>query len=352
MADKSKAALTWTELRVGVLAIVSLAVLAFAILYIGGGGGSPFAPKYLVRALMTDVNGLKPGAPVRLGGVEVGTVTRVGFAPEGGAGMVEVVMRIDRRVKPRITTESKAALGSLGLLGEKAVDITSAAHGPAIEDGGYLSAATEDPFRGLLTDASGSTTHLRKILSRMDAGEGLIGKALRDEELYDRMVDVSERMQKAMGKLESERGPLGRMMNDAEMSRQLASSVKGIDDVVARVEAGKGPLGALSKDEQLVRDLKSASTNLSDVLQKLERGEGTAGRLLNDDALFNKLDSLTNRFDALVSKLERGEGSAGRLVQDPEFYNNLNGAAKDLRGLIDDIRKDPGKYLRVKLSVF
>ena len=67
---------------------------------------------------MNDVNGLKSGAPVRVGGVEVGTVTRVEFAGEG-AGMVEVTMRLDRRVKDRVTTESQATLGSLGLLGRE-----------------------------------------------------------------------------------------------------------------------------------------------------------------------------------------------------------------------------------------
>jgi phospholipid/cholesterol/gamma-HCH transport system substrate-binding protein len=341
--------LTWSELRVGLVVILSLAMLAFTILYIGSGGGSPWARKYEVKTIMTDVSGLKPGAPVRVGGVEVGTVKKVDLA---GAGMVEVTMRLDRRVKDRVTTESRATLGSVGLLGEKAVDISAANTGTPIEDEGYLPPTGGDPIKGLLTDASETTAYLKRILSRIDAGEGLLGKALRDEELYGRMVDVSERLQKAMSKLESERGPLGRLMNDNEMSRQLASSVRGIDTIVSRVEAGKGPLGALSRDEELVRDLKSASSNLSDVLQKIERGEGTAGRLLNDDTLFNKIDNVMNRFDALASRLEKGEGSAGRLMQDPEFYNNLNGAAKDLRNLIADVRKDPQKYLRVKLSVF
>jgi phospholipid/cholesterol/gamma-HCH transport system substrate-binding protein len=53
-----------------------------------------------------------------------------------------------------------------------------------------------------------------------------------------------------------------------------------------------------------------------------------------------------------VTKVEKGEGTAGRIVQDPALYENLNASAKGLRGLIDDIRKDPRKYLRVKLSVF
>src|SRR5690349_15773221 len=119
-----KKALTWTELRVGLVVIISLFVLAGTILYIGSGGGSPFAKKYVVKALMADVNGLKPGAPVRVGGVEVGTVTKVDFAT-GGGGMVEVEMKLDRRVQDRVTDGSQATLGAMGLLGEKAVDITA-----------------------------------------------------------------------------------------------------------------------------------------------------------------------------------------------------------------------------------
>jgi hypothetical protein len=39
-------------------------------------------------------------------------------------------------------------------------------------------------------------------------------------------------------------------------------------------------------------------------------------------------------------------------VHDPALYENLDAAAKELRGLLGDVRKDPRKYLRVKLSVF
>jgi len=346
-----KKALSWTELRVGLVVIASLVILAVTILYIGRTGGSPWAATYHVKALMSDVNGLKQGAPVRVGGVEVGTVTKVDFAPEG-SGMVEVEMRLDRRVTSRVTTESTVSLGALGLLGEKAVDITPSGKGVPIEDGGLLAGVAEDPFKGLLSDASDSTTHLKKILSRMDAGEGTIGKALRDEELYARMVDVSFRLQHVMDKLESSSGPLGRLVNDKDMSRQLASAVKGIDSIVARVDEGKGNLGILSKDEELAQGLKSLIASLNNIAGQLKRGEGSAGRLLNDDALYKKIDGLSSRLDSLVSKVEKGEGTAGRMVQDPALYENLNAAMKELRALIGDIRKDPRKYLRVKLSVF
>ena len=100
--NRSAKALTWTELRVGLLVIASLVVLGFTVLYVGGSGGSPFAARYDIRALMADVNGLKAGAPVRLGGVEVGAVRKVELASRG-SGMVELTMRLEKKVQPRIT---------------------------------------------------------------------------------------------------------------------------------------------------------------------------------------------------------------------------------------------------------
>ncbi len=47
-----------------------------------------------------------------------------------------------------------------------------------------------------------------------------------------------------------------------------------------------------------------------------------------------------------------GEGSAGQLLKDAELYKNLSASLKDLQSLIGDVRKDPGKYLRVKVSLF
>lgn len=349
MAEKSKKALTWTELRVGLLVIVSLTILAFTALMIGT--GSPFSRTYTIKALMKDVNGLKPSAPVRVGGVEVGTVETVDFA-EGAGGMVELSMKIDRRVQERVTTESQANLGAVGLLGEKAVDITASSSGTPIPDYGYVKAASEDPFKGLLTDAGETTAHLRRILARMDAGEGLLGKALRDEELYDRMTDVAVRLQTVIGKLESPRGPLGRMMNDEEMSQNLASTARGIQSVVARIESGQGPLGALSKDEDMVREMKAITASLNQVSAKIARGEGSLGRMVSDDKLYESLQGVSTRLDTLLTRIEKGDGSMGRLINDPEFYNNMNGAAKDLRLLIADVRRDPEKYLRVKLSLF
>jgi phospholipid/cholesterol/gamma-HCH transport system substrate-binding protein len=61
---------------------------------------------------------------------------------------------------------------------------------------------------------------------------------------------------------------------------------------------------------------------------------------------------VTDRFDQLMTKLNEGEGTAGQLLKDKQLYENMNGAVGDFRTLITEIKKDPKKYLNVKVSIF
>ena len=85
---------------------------------------------------------------------------------------------------------------------------------------------------------------------------------------------------------------------------------------------------------------------------RLQRGEGAAGKLLQDEAFSRRLDSTFSHLDTVLARLERGQGTAGKLLQDDELHENLNAAFKELRSLLAEIKSDPRKYLRVKLSLF
>jgi phospholipid/cholesterol/gamma-HCH transport system substrate-binding protein len=61
---------------------------------------------------------------------------------------------------------------------------------------------------------------------------------------------------------------------------------------------------------------------------------------------------VTDRFDQLLASLNEGQGTAGQLLKDRQLYENMNGAVTDLRTLIADVRKDPKKFLNVKVSIF
>ena len=58
------------------------------------------------------------------------------------------------------------------------------------------------------------------------------------------------------------------------------------------------------------------------------------------------------RLDDADEGPEQGQGTAGQLLHDKQLYDNMNSAANELRGLIADVRKDPKKYLNVRVSIF
>ena len=102
----------------------------------------------------------------------------------------------------------------------------------------------------------------------------------------------------------------------------------------------------------MANELSSASANVDAITGRLNRGEGTAGKLLTDDALFNRMTELTARFEKLAAGLEAGEGTAGALLKDQQLYENMNKTVAELSGLIGEIRKDPKKYLNIRVSIF
>jgi phospholipid/cholesterol/gamma-HCH transport system substrate-binding protein len=64
------------------------------------------------------------------------------------------------------------------------------------------------------------------------------------------------------------------------------------------------------------------------------------------------MNDLTGRLNDLVTKLNAGEGTAGQLLKDKQLYENMNGAVGEFRALMTEIKKDPKRYLNVKVSIF
>src|SRR5215470_8715794 len=125
--------LAWSELRIGVLMIVALVIAAALIFSLTGSKGFSWQ-RYTLKSRFGNVAGLASGSPVRVAGVEVGTVTGVEFAGE----QVDVIFEVRTTMRPRITDKSQASLGSVSLLGESAVDISAATSGTPIPDYGYV----------------------------------------------------------------------------------------------------------------------------------------------------------------------------------------------------------------------
>ena len=340
--------LAWAQLKIGIVSLVALA-LAIIMIFLVSGEGGMFWQRYSLKTVFDNIAGLKEGAPVRVAGAEVGSVTALDFVGD----RVEVTFELSEDMQPRVTTSSRASLGSVSLLGEAAVDITPSSDGAPIPEWGYVpTGRAAGSIADVAAQAGRGLEEATKLLADVRAGRGTVGKLFTDDALYgeiNRFVDAAENVAR---NLSEGRGTIGRLSRDPEAARALEASLRNLEAVTARIRSGEGSLGRFLNDDAFAKSLSSTTANLDAVTGRLNRGEGTAGKLMTDDALYKRLASMADRLDTVMARLQSGDGTAGRLLHDKQLYENMNGAVGELRGLIKAIQADPKKYLNVRVSLF
>src|SRR5207247_1721467 len=142
--------LAWSELKIGVLTIVAIIIAGVLVFTLTGTKGFTWQ-RYTLKTRFPNVAGLANGSPVRVAGVEVGSVTDVSLSGED----VDVTFEVNKAQRGRITDKSVAVLGSVSLLGESAVDISPSTTGTPIPDYGYV---TSGRATGSMADMSARAT--------------------------------------------------------------------------------------------------------------------------------------------------------------------------------------------------
>ncbi len=315
-------AVTWEEVKVGAVLIAALVLLAGGIFFVGN-TGAVFGDRYEIVTLMRSAAGLVPGAAVQLAGQPVGQVARITFIepesrPPGGEGLA-VWLAINRHVQQQIRADSRARVRTLGLLGDRIIDIEPGTPEAAVlQPGDTLSAAEVLDYAQLLDDASSAVAGLSRLVRSLDeltrdllAGEGTVGQLLVNPELYDRLSRLS-----------------------GDLSRLLSS-----------LNEGEGALGQLVTDDELYDRLVAAVASLDTVTGRLARGEGSLGRLLGSDSLYESLAGAAGRTDSLLADLRAGEGSIGQLMVDEALYEELLRMVVELNNILSDLRAQPEKYI-------
>jgi phospholipid/cholesterol/gamma-HCH transport system substrate-binding protein len=340
--------LAWSELKIGVLTIVAIAITALLIFSLTGGTGF-FWQRYTLKTRFPDAAGLAAGAPVRVAGLQVGSVKTITLVGE----QVDVVFELNKTVRDKITDKSTAVMGSVSLLGQSSVDITPATTGTPVPEWGYVRPGR---IKGQLADvadqASSGIDQITKLVADMRAGKGTVGKLMTDDQLYTQLQQFVGAANDMARSVRAGKGTVGKLLNDPRSADALEASLQNVADITRRVNAGEGSLGKLMKDEALADSLTAATTNLRQLTDKISRGDGTVGKLMTDAAVYNRINSVTARLDDLVTKLNDGQGTAGQLLKDKQLYENMNKTVVSLDDLIAAIKKDPKKYLNVRVSIF
>jgi phospholipid/cholesterol/gamma-HCH transport system substrate-binding protein len=351
--------LTWTELRVGLFVLAGLFILAIGIFYITGAG--ILGPKYRLITYLPEVEGVTVGAPVRLDGLEIGNVEAIHInpAPQDRMQNIQLVLRIDKNFQKEIRTTSKASLITEGLLGNRYVTISRGLTGEVLQTNAVVPGEEEQAIKqmverggALMDKLTVLSTDLTAITDQIHEGKGTVGKLINDPELYDHLNATASNLDSMSGTVAKGRGSMGKLLTSDDFYNKADATLTDINDVIGAVKDQKGTAGKLIYDPAMYNSAKGFLDNGNAVLSDVRAGKGSLGKFTTDDSLFNNFRDASANFRDASAKLNSNTGTAGKLFSDPALYDNLSGLTGDLRLLIGDIRQDPKKYLRIRLTIF
>jgi phospholipid/cholesterol/gamma-HCH transport system substrate-binding protein len=354
--------ITWSQVKVGIFIVCALIFLAGGILIMGK-QTNLFTPVGHLSVIMTDVAGLKVGAPVWLAGVEVGAVLRIYFDRPRVSNEVQVDLEVDRDALKKIGADSIITVKTRGLMGEKYVDVTpSSVYSETPAKRLY---GTSVPKLDDVMQKAGTTFDLlNKIVVKMNNGEGSLGKLANDPKLYDNLVGLSAEMKDLANAFNKGEGTIGKLAHNSEPYDKLISILSRADATLSDMQNSNGTLSHLIHDRQLydkMVTLADTSTHAAEDVRELNRkltsSESSIGKFLTDRefydkgmALIDRADRSVKSFEEIAGRVNRGEGTVGKLVNEKDLYEKLDRMIGDMDVLVKDIKEHPKRY--VKFSVF
>lgn len=349
----------WAQLRVGITALVAMFILGVLIWLLSS--QKPIWQRHSpLVTYMRDTAALAQGAPVRLNGILVGSVKKVELSNSKDPNrFVRIEMEVETERLRDIPVDSVAGISAENVLGSKQINISKGLSPQTVKPGAELpgepSTEIEDLVRkgfGVFDSVQAVVTRVDRLVAQIESGKGNVGKFIVDEEFYNRLTATIAEFQKISSTISSGQGTVGKLLYDDALYDQVRGSVQRLDNMLADVQAGQGTAGKLLKDPALYDETRASVRNLRLLLDDVNAGKGTAGKLLKDEAAYRQIQSILAKMDTTLDRVNSGQGTIGQLLANPRLYESMTGVTTEMRSLVQDIRANPKKFLRVKLSLF
>jgi phospholipid/cholesterol/gamma-HCH transport system substrate-binding protein len=350
----------WSQLKVGVLVLIALAALTLLISLMSGNSGGLFSRHIRVYSFFENASGLKPGAPVNLQGVTIGSVKKIVIVPSRKLTPVKVIMSLGLNYRAALHADTTASLETAGVLGDTFVDLDSShATGPELKNGDQVP-TTETPSLSDVIKSSQSTIQqvnvilakLNTMVDTLGTSKGSLGKFINNPEFYNHAVATLSQLQGTVTAINQGKGTLGKLIYNPEFYNHAMATLTQVQNTVAGINQGQGTLGKLVKDPALYNNLNQTTAKANRLMAQIDEGKGTLGMLAKDEAFRNKVSSTVSSLQSILRRANEGQGTVGKLLHDPSLYNNSNRAIVEMRELLHAVRANPKKYLVIRLHIF
>lgn len=285
------------NIKLGAFVLMGLLALIFT-LYMIGQNRSLFGSNFKLRARFSNVNGLIEGNNVLFSGIQAGTVKEIKILNDTS---IEVVMRIDDKIRPYIRKNARASIGTQGLMGDKIINIMPGKGTPAV---------VEENDR-IESRRISNTDEILETLSKTSSN----------------IADISESLKNTVQQLD--KSSAWNLINNKALKNNIESTLKnieqtsantremtqGLDDLVSRIKQGKGNAGLLLKDTTL-------AYNLNEAVGKIRQASDNANQVTIQ---MNKMVSEMNSY------LRKGKGVVKLLLNDSVTAKNLSTSMENIK---------------------
>ena len=288
------------ELKVGVFAVIVIAVAWWGIKWLGG--QNVLLTNNIYYVYYDDVSGLQESSLVKLRGVKVGNVTDIVLERD----RVLVELAVETKYEDMIPANSIAEIGAAGLMGGVEIVIKQGDSVETIANDGFLEGSVKPDMIGMLADG----------------GSALIEELNATVESLHAVLD-------------------GNSQTITSLVANLESATATIDKVLASGQIQ----GALNNLNSFTSTLAENETRINSMLSNLDNFTGE----LADADVVAKLTTTVESLNGVLAEINNQEGTVGKLLNDSELYDSLNTAGDNLGLLLEDLKAHPMRYVHFSL---
>ena len=290
-----------TEIQVGVTVLVALVILIWGVTWLKEFTFERKVDIWHVRFDQT--GGLGAADEVQVNGIRKGSVAAMRLV--GDQVVVDLALANDIR----LTTDSRVAIRTVGLMGERVIAVDLRTSGQPYASTDTIPGVYEKGLSEVMSDLGSTMGSVTKIAEQLSG-----------------VVDVMDKSGNLTAALKNFRETSEELKLTVKENR--ASLKSAIENFSAAAKSARG----LTTDREA--DLKRTLDQFSQAAENMNRLSG-------------RLDSLRASIQTVTTKVEKGQGTLGKLVNDDKLYTDLHTSVQSFKALVDDIKAHPKKYLKV-----
>ena len=310
------------EIKVGFIFVVATAILIWGLMYLKGLELLKTSRKFY--AVYDQVNGLVAANPISIKGLKVGQVKKLYFDPQNPK---KIIVELYVLGDYPIAKNSSARIFSSSLLGSPEVEIVPGDSQVMAVSGDTLLSSTEATLgQEVNKQLLPLKTKAENLISSIDSIAIIVQEVL-NKNTRDNLVGAIEHVKQSLANIAHTTQNLDTLMTSQR--NNLAKIIKNVESISSN----------LNRNNDKITNILTNFSNLSDSLAQTNIPQTIA-----------QVNKAISDLDVMLVKINKGEGSVGQLLNNEQLYNEVEKAARDLNLLLEDIKKNPSKY--VKVSVF